>query len=234
VAVVTGARQDGGVTDERTLKPYRVEVPVDAGRDEAWEAVTQPPILHQWFGWDYDGLDAEIQQIFVDEATLVSPERMSWADGSYLEVTGDDDAGTVRAVREGPAPDDPEQYDAIEEGWKVFLIQLQFLLRRRPRGVRRTLYLTGETTGRQVLELVDGEWQRFGSRVAWVVDGDGHLVRSGHLPVDARDAGRSEVLVSTFGLTDDEFATCRDGWTKRWAPIADMAEVTFAGQPAPE
>jgi hypothetical protein len=68
-----------------------------------------------------------------------------------------------------------------------------------------------------------------------VVDAEGNLVvRSGHLPVDARDAARSEVVVSTFGLTDDEFAMCRDGWTKRWAPIADMAEVTFAGQPAPE
>ncbi len=51
---------------ERDLKPYDVEISVAAGRDEAWESVTQTGVLHQWFGWDYDGLSAEIQQIFVD------------------------------------------------------------------------------------------------------------------------------------------------------------------------
>jgi hypothetical protein len=235
VAAVTAAGQDGCVTDEHALKPYRVEVPVHAGRDVVWEAATQPPMLRRWFGWDYDGLDAEIQQIFVDEATLVAPERMAWADGSYLEVTGDDDASVVRAVREGPPAADPDAFDAIEEGWKVFLTQLQFLLERQPGGARRTLYLTGETTGRRVLGLVDGDWKRLGSRVAWVVDPDGHLVvRSGHLPVDAPDPARSEVVVSTFGLDDGEFAACRDAWTTRWAPIADVADVTFAGRPAPQ
>src|SRR3954468_20669404 len=127
------------MTDVRVLKPYEVEVSVSAGRDEVWDAVTQPSVLHQWFGWDYDGLDAEIQQIFVDEATLVSPERMGWADGSYLEVTGDDDRSTVRAVREAPPVRDPEHFDAIEEGWKVFFIQLRHLLEQSPKGRRRTL-----------------------------------------------------------------------------------------------
>src|SRR4030095_7339547 len=165
VAAVTDAGQDGCVTDEHALKPYRVEVPVRAGRDIVWEAATQPPMLRRWFGWDYDALDAEIRQIFVDEATLVAPERMGWADGSYLEVAGDDDASTVRAVRAGRPAADPEADDAIAGGWRSFLIQLRFLLERRPAGRRRTLYLTGETTGRQARALVDGGWDTFGSRV---------------------------------------------------------------------
>ena len=218
------------MTDEITLKPYSIEVPVRAGRDEAWEAVTQPPVLRQWFGWDYDGLDAEIQQIFVDEAALLAPERMGWADGSYLEVAGDDDASTVRAVRAGRPSADPDAYDAIEEGWRSFLIQLRFLLERRPAGLRRTLYLTGETTGRQALALVDGAWDRFGSRVAWTVDEAGHLVvAAGNVPLDDPDAACMQIVVSTFGLDDDEFAAVRDDWTKRWAPVADGAQVTFAG-----
>jgi hypothetical protein len=220
------------VTDEFVLPPFDVEVPISAGRDAVWDAVTQPPVIAQWFGWDHDGLSAEIQQIFVDEATLVSPERMGWADGSYLEVTGDDDSATVRVVREGTASE-PDPYDAIEQGWTAFLTQLWFLIERRPAGQRRTLHLTGETTGRQVLELVAGDWTRIGSRLAWAVDSDGHLVVvSAHLPLDSPDAAATTVTVSTFGLSDDAFATCRDDWTKRWAPAAHRARITFAGSPA--
>jgi len=211
------------------LKPYSVEVPIRAGRDAVWAAATQPALLRQWFGWDYDGLDAEIKHIFVDEARLTAPERMSWADGSFFEVTGDDERSVVRAVREGPVPDYPDVFDAIEEGWRSFLVQLRHLLEEQPEGRRRTLYLTGETTGRQVLELVDGDWKRVGARVAWVVDQGGVLVvASANEPLDAPEAAGMQVVVSTFGLDDDAFATCRDDWAKRWAPMAASATLTTA------
>ena len=224
------------MTDQRRLKPYDVEVDLRTGRDEAWEAVTQPDVLRQWFGWDYDGLDAEIRQIFVDQATLWAPERMGWADGSYLEVSGDDDRARVRAVREGVGPADPGQFDAIEEGWRAFLVQLRFLLERRPVGHRRTLYLTGETTGRQALGLAGGEgWERVGSRVAWTVSPDGFLVVvAGRIPLDDWAAARMEVTVSTYGLDDAAFKTFREDWTRQWAPLADGAEVTTAADPSPD
>jgi hypothetical protein len=216
------------VTDENALKPYDVETSVAAGRDEVWEAVTQPPVIKQWFGWDYDGLDAEIQQIFVAEATLLAPERMGWADGSFLEVTGDDDRSTVRAVRGEPPAADVERWDPIEEGWKAFLIQLRYLLEEAPKGLRRTLYLTGTSTGRQALGLATGDWTRAGSRVAWVVDADGHLVVvSGRLPLDSPDAARIEIIVSTFGIDDATFDAYRETWSSRWAPLARDAAVTF-------
>jgi hypothetical protein len=222
------------VTDEHVLKPYDVAVSVPVGRDLAWEAVTQPAVLRQWFGWDYDGLDAEIRQIFVDEATLTAPEVMAWADGSYLEVTGDDDKAVIRAVRDGKPPRDPDGYDAIEEGWKAFLVQLRFLLERQPQGRRRTLYLAGETTGRQALELVDGDWTRVGSRVAWTVTSDGHLaVAAGHAPLDAPEAAGMQIVISTYGLDDVAFAALRDEVTRRWAPIADGARVTSVDPAAP-
>jgi uncharacterized protein YndB with AHSA1/START domain len=222
------------MTDQRGLKPYDVDVTVDAGRDEAWEAVTQPAVLHQWFGWDYDGLDAEIRQIFVDEATLLAPERMGWADGSYLEVSGDDDRARVRVAREGSGRGGPDRYDAIEEGWRAFLLQLRYLLSARPAGRRRTLYLTGETTGWQALSLVDGEWERFGPRVAWTTNPDGHLVVvAARVPLDDPDAARVEVTISTFGLDDAAFEARREEWTKRWAPLAANANVTTAADPSP-
>lgn len=223
------------MTDQRRLKPYSVEFDLPAGRDEVWDAVTQPAVLRQWFGWDYDGLDAEIQQIFVDQATLLAPERMGWADGSYLEVIGDDDRATVRAVREGPVPDDPDGYDAIEEGWRAFLAQLRFLIEQRPTGVRRTLYLTGETTGRQALTLAETDWHPVGRRVSWTVDPDGFLVVvSGRAPLDGPAAARMEVTVSTYGLDDATFENRREEWTKKWAPMAAGAEVTAGDDPAPE
>ncbi len=225
----------GGMTDQRGLKPYDVHVTVDAGRDEVWEAVTQPAVLHQWFGWDYDGLAAEIRQIFVDEATLLAPERMGWADGSYLEVSGGDELARVRVSREGTGPGGPERYDAIEEGWRAFLVQLRYLFSARPTGRRRTLYLTGETTGRQALSLADGGWERFGPRVAWTVNAEGHLiVVAGRVPLDRHEAARMEVTVSTFGLADAAFVDLREEWTKRWAPLAAFAEVTTAADPAPQ
>lgn len=223
------------MTDQRRLKPYSVEFDLAAGRDEVWDAVTQPAVLRQWFGWDYDGLDAEIQQIFVDQATLLAPERMGWADGSYLEVTGDDDRATVRAVREGPVPDNPDAYDAIEEGWRAFLVQLRFLLEWRPVGVRRTLYLTGETTGRQALSLAESDWQPVGRRLSWTVDPDGFLiVVSGRVPLLGPSAARMEVTVSTYGLDDASFENLREEWTKKWAPMAADAVVTSGNDPSPE
>jgi uncharacterized protein YndB with AHSA1/START domain len=222
------------MTDAHVLKPYNVEVSLAAGRDEVWDALTQPGLLHQWFGWDYDGLDAEIQQIFIDEATLAAPEQMAWADGSYLEVVGGDDRSLVRAVREGPAPDDRDRYDAIEEGWRAFLTQLRFYFERRPSGGRRTVYLTGETTPRQALGLVDAEWSHVGHRVAWTVDADGHLVVvSSHVPLTEKVAAHIEITISTYGLDDAAFEKCRAGWARRWAPLADGAAVTIAGSPAP-
>ncbi|MCY1142837.1 activator of HSP90 ATPase [Actinoplanes sp. Pm04-4] len=222
------------MTPARDLKPYDLEISVTAGRDEAWESVTQADVLHQWFGWDYDGLEAEIKQIFVDEATLWAPEQMGWADGSYLEVTGGDDSARVRVAREGTGRGGPEVYDAIEEGWRSFLVQLRFLLDRRPQGRRRTLYLTGETTGRQALSLVAGDWERFGPRVAWTVDPDGHLVVvAGRVPLDEPSAARFEVTVSLYGADDAGFEAAREAWAKRWAPMAADANLTTAADPAP-
>src|SRR4051812_1692015 len=185
------------MTEQRVLKAYDVEVSLAVGRDRAWDAVTQPEVLHEWFGWDYDGLGDEIKQIFVDQAALLAPERMGWADGSYLEVTGDDTGCVVRAVREGVA--NPGRFDAIEEGWRAFLVQLRFLLEQRPSGRRRTLYLTGRTTGRQALGLAEGSWERLGSRIAATRDADGDLVVvAGHRPLSDPSAGRMEITVSTY------------------------------------
>jgi hypothetical protein len=215
------------VSDENAPKPYRVEISLAVGRDEVWETVTQPAAIRQWYGWDEEGLAAEIKHVFADQAVFLAPGRMGWADGSYLEVTGDDTHSVVRAARgEGPARD-PQRWDAIEEAWRAFLIQLRYLVEESPKGVRRTLYLTGESTGRQALGLATGGWHRVGGRVAWTVDADGHLVVvSGRRPLDDPGAGRIEIIVSTFGADPVTLDDYRAAWSKRWAPLARGASVT--------
>ncbi|WP_067496558.1 activator of HSP90 ATPase [Actinoplanes sp. TFC3] len=221
------------MTDRETPKSYLVEVSLPLGRDEVWDAVTQPPVLRQWFGWDYDDLDGEIQHIFVNEATFLAPERMGWADGSYLEVSGNDAGTVVRAVRQG-STDDSGRYDAVEEGWRAFLLQLQFLLIERPKGARRTIYLTGATNWPEVLGTIGGAVTRAGDRAAWLVDGDGHLVViAGREPQNSRGAGRMEITVSTYGLDDASFEVVRKRWAERWAAKARNAQVTTADTPAP-
>ena len=215
------------MTDDNAPKPYEVAVPIAAGRDVVWDFVTQPPLIAQWFGWDYDGITAEIQQIFVDEATLISPERMGWADGTFLEVTGDDDRSTVRVVRGEPPAPRPEAYDPIEEGWKAFLVQLRQLAEPPVKGARRTVYLTGDSTGKQALGLIDGEPARMGSRMAWAVTPDGQLVVVlGRRPLDDPAAGRVEIIVSTYGADDVAFSSCHTTWSESWAPVARGATVT--------
>ena len=61
-------------------KPYRVEVSVDAPRDVVWRALTVPEQIRHWFGWDYDGLEGEIDLIFVQHATLHPPDRIAMSD----------------------------------------------------------------------------------------------------------------------------------------------------------
>jgi hypothetical protein len=217
------------VTEHTEPKPYRVEQPVAASRDVVWEAVTQLPVIRQWFGWDHPHLEAEIRAIFDTEATLTAPERMGWPDGSYLEVTGDDDRSTVRAVRPGDPAADPAGYDVIEQGWQMFLAQLRFLLEERPRGLRRTVHLTGTATWRQALDLAGGEPTRLGARVAQVVTEDGHLILVGaEEQLDSPAPGPIQLVVSTFGLDADAFAEVLGRWAGHWPTIAGKPEITIA------
>ena len=54
-------------------KPFRVEVTVDAPRDEVWRALTEPEQIKHWFGWQYDGLDDEITWIFSSTPSASRP-----------------------------------------------------------------------------------------------------------------------------------------------------------------
>ena len=48
------------MTNDRLL----IEITVPAPVDVVWRALREPDIVRRWFGWEYDGLTAEVQHIF--------------------------------------------------------------------------------------------------------------------------------------------------------------------------
>ncbi|HZC14468.1 MAG TPA: hypothetical protein VE270_10665, partial [Thermoleophilaceae bacterium] len=75
------ARAVGDVAHMRAKAPFRVEVVVEAPREVVRRAITEPDRIANWFGWDYDGLEGEIQYIFVDHAAQEPPRLLDLDDG---------------------------------------------------------------------------------------------------------------------------------------------------------
>ena len=201
-------------------KGFRVELTINAGRDAVWPAITVPEQIRQWFGWEHDGIDAEIRHIFVDRAELDPPEGMVFEDGSELELASDGPRTVVRLVREDPTTGRELEFDAIEEGWRAFLEQLRFLLETHPQGLRRTVYLSGPAAGGHAAALAGAGAQVWhDSRyLHMAVDSAGHLVAvASEAPLGGDGVAHTAVTVTTYGLDDAAFATVRDEWTARWA-----------------
>ena len=220
-------------------KPFRVETTVDAPGDRVWAALTEPELVRQWFGWDYPGLDDEIREIFVDGGTP-DGHRLTFTDGSYLEVASDGPRTVVRAVLPGSLSDAgwEDLYDGVEEGWRAFFEQLRFLLEERPAGPRRTVFLTGEAAAEQAFALVGDARPWHASRyLRAAVEPDGHLVGVDAMrTVDSDAAGPISLTITTYGLDEAAFRKVHDDWAARWAaavaaPKATTrdGEVTLAG-----
>ncbi|GAA4683287.1 SRPBCC family protein [Phytohabitans rumicis] len=195
------------------------QLTVDAPRDTVWRAFTEPERIREWFGWDYDGLDAEIAWIVGDANLAAAPDRISHSDGSYIELAGESGQTTIKVA----FPDSVE----VEEGWRTFLAQLRFLLETAPRGRRRTVYLTGEAAGPAVAALAEGRPWHDAPRQRSAVDTAGHLVVvTANAGLTSEDTGPVSVLVTTYGLDDAAFDELRQRWGARWQALVKNPEVT--------
>jgi hypothetical protein len=182
-----------------------IHAPADAVR----RALTEPAEIARWFGWDYDGLEAEIRLIFVEHARWDGPDRLQTHDGTLeLNALGEDTV--VRVVRPAPGPG----FDPVEEGWRAFLAQLAFGLERHPGAARRTLRLTGEKPATAVgaalpgQTLLDGEFVR-------VVDAGGALaVVEASAGLTAGAPAPVAVTLSFYGDNGDS-----DAWAAWWEEI---------------
>jgi hypothetical protein len=133
-------------TEQRVV----VELVIAAPVPEVWRALREPEEIRRWFGWEYDGLAEEIDEIFLSDATRASDEEhvlVAGGDRIVLEPRGRETV--VRVTRAAPAggasPD--TIYDEIDEGWLTFLQQLRLALERHAGERRWTLRLSGRRRG---------------------------------------------------------------------------------------
>lgn len=136
-----------------------VSVGVAAPVAEVWAHLRDPHLVRRWFGWDHDGLDDEIRQIFVDGPREhhthehgLTTRTLTWPHHDSLTVTARDDEPrrthvTIRRrSHDALAPFDGV-YDEIDEGWIAFVHQLRFALEHHPGEDRVTLSVHGLDAG---------------------------------------------------------------------------------------
>lgn len=141
---MTAPRPDA--TPARVVVDVTIAAPIDA----VWQALRDPALIAQWFGWDYDQLAAEIDLFFVSGDVEVEPGRRLAMGGDVFELEAAGSATRVRLVRaDAPASDTWDGvYDDVDEGWTTFVAQLAFWLEAqagagRDASPRRTVYLAG-------------------------------------------------------------------------------------------
>ena len=202
-------------------KPFRVEVSVDAPRDVVWRTLTEPEQIRHWFGWDYDGLNDEIEFIFVKHARLHPPDRIEMSDDGLIELEERDGRTVIRATKPGDldAVEWVDVYGDIEEGWITFFNQLRHRLERHPDSTRRMIVRNANLAA--LPELPGEPWHS--SRYQRGADSDGALAIVFRKP----DTGESMLLVTTYDLDDDAFAAVERRWDE-WT-----AQLTPSGQTRP-
>jgi hypothetical protein len=219
----------------------RIEVTVAAPVDTVWQGLRDKETIRHWHGWDYEGLDDEIDVIYFTEVDEDSDARTLNLQGGDLIRLEQDGGGTrltlTRAPR-GTNPDWDAYYAEITEGWITFLHQLKFAIERQPGATRRTLFYAGSnesgldlagelglpdgpTVETSLLgEHVKGEvWFRSEHQVGVTVDawGDGLLVVSSVGPTEDKPEGAAMAVLSTYGLDDARRAEIKERWSPWWA-----------------
>lgn len=128
-----------------------VEVTISASVDDVWRALREPARIREWFGWETESLDAEVEYIFGAHAI---PDEATHTIGfqgrtDRFEVARVGNDTVLRLVRAAPTADTDWEdiFDDEVQGWIAFVNQLAFAFARHggpnEGGLRRTLFFDG-------------------------------------------------------------------------------------------
>jgi hypothetical protein len=228
-----------------TEETFTIETIITAPVETVWTALRDPEQIKRWHGWQFDGLDEEVEQIYFTRAQADDAEHRLVIEGSDTFTLTDLGGRTLLRMVRGPYGANPEwdpYYQDINEGWTTFIPQLRLAVERHPGEDRRTLQLSrdGSTGHAQAINhLVDGlgvgapydilaptgdrltgtVWFRSEHQVGLTVEdwNDGLLV-TGLAPASPIHPEGGEMLVlTTYGLTEAEHAELARSWTDWWS-----------------
>lgn len=198
----------------------QLSVLINADAEQLWLMLREPAKLAQWHGWQMEGLDDEIQQIYYGDVTE-SPDhlRLDLGMGDAFVLTPRPD-GTLLTLTRGVASGEWAKYDSdITEGWTMFIQQLKFALERHPHTDRRTIYVDGTSAVQTNL------WDALGIDTGWLPDpGENYEVT---LNTGATLTGKVWYRTGTqLGLTVADYAEHGDGLLilARQAPVEGLRE----------
>ncbi|HEU0032748.1 MAG TPA: hypothetical protein VFQ53_19085 [Kofleriaceae bacterium] len=229
------------MTDIAKFQRSLVEVTVSAPADEVWRALRDKERIQQWFGWDADTLNDEIDYIFFQHAKADDANRTLQFEGiaDRFEVEPRGAQSVLRIVRAAPTEDHDwdDIFDDLVQGWISFVHQLRFMFERHRDQTRRTLFLSGvpkhahaaaalglppsaagskyAITAPMGDALAGQIWHRGKHQQIVTVDGvgDGLLVVLDR----ATDKPLSMVTLTTYGLDDRTFTELEARWRTWWA-----------------
>lgn len=180
-----------------------------------------------------------------------SARTLSFGLGDRIEVEPHGAGCVLRIVRPAPTADHDwdDIFEDMTQGWIAFLLQLRFALERHATDKRRTLFFSGSphAGNRQLAARVLGLpasgapgtayaitapmgdalagkiWHRGRHQLALTVDGfgDGMLIAMDRAPDDKYAHGHSQVILTTYGLSERTFDELAARWRTWWSERFD-------------
>ncbi|MCC2309288.1 hypothetical protein [Cellulomonas chengniuliangii] len=138
-----------------------VGLDIDAAPDVVWDHLRDPALVRRWFGWDREGIDGEIREMFgvrpvASETSSVggAPVRaLAWPRGDRVQVTpvaGESHHRSHLSVQR-TAHDGITTFDGVhdprDEAWIAGAHQLKFALEQFPGEERRTVVMRDVDAG---------------------------------------------------------------------------------------
>ncbi|HEY3801958.1 MAG TPA: hypothetical protein VGL61_05095 [Kofleriaceae bacterium] len=234
-----------------TFSRALIEVTIAAPADEVWHSLRDRERIAQWFGWDSDSLAAEIEFIFSRATYDDGTRTLTFGKGDRFEVEPRGNGCVLRVVRPSPTADHDWEdiFEDVTQGWIAFALQLRFALEHHAADKRRTLFLSGAPKAPSgplaaralglpasgapgtayAITAATGDalagqiWHRGRHQAAFTVDGvgDGLLVAMDRAPDAKRPLGHSQVVLTTYGLSDRAFEELAARWRTWWSDRFD-------------